>query len=172
MSTTLRTSAAAVLAAALAAGGVATLAHASTAGASPTSAESTEHLTFFARDTTQTSIDLAPKGESQGDLLVFHGLKYDKKGGKVVGRYGGTCTTFAKAKGISADTTCTIDIILAGGHLYIEGIGTTTDLFNGKKFTFGVTGGTGKYRGARGEGSFVVDVKHPTDALEVIDVIL
>lgn len=135
MSTTLRTSAAAVLAASLAAGGVASLAHASTAGA-------------------------------------FHGLKYDKKGGKVVGRYGGTCTTFAKAKGIPADTTCTIDIILAGGHLYLEGIGTTTDLFNGKKFTFGVTGGTGKYRGARGEGSFAVDVKHPTDALEVIDVIL
>lgn len=132
----------------------------------------TEHLSFFAHDTTQSSIDLAPKGESQGDTFVFHGLKYDKKGGTVVGRYGGTCTTLAKAKGLPADSTCAIDIILAGGQLYIEGIGSTADLFGGKKFTFGVIGGTGKYRSARGEGSFAVDVKHPTDALEVIDVIL
>jgi hypothetical protein len=168
MAGTVRISAAAALVAALAAGGVTSLGHAGTAVASNAD-RAAGHLEFYGHAVTQTPIDVAPAGESQGDQLIEHGLLYDHKGGRGIGRFTATCTTLTKAAGLPADWDCSLDAVLPGGQLYTRGYGLTAALFSGKKFAFGVVGGTGRYRGARGDGT--IAVPNETDGSYVLDLL-
>ncbi|HEV8624559.1 MAG TPA: hypothetical protein VG034_08885 [Acidimicrobiia bacterium] len=137
-----------------------------------TGAASTDGTTtrFFIRDTVQASLDLGEKGPSQGDQFTYHGNIFTKEGGRQIGRYGGTCMTFAASPGVPEDSDCTLHYILPKGRLMTRLIGTTADVFGGRPVVFSVLGGTGAYRSARGDGTIVVptDVPNQTDALIVL----
>ncbi|MGQ0466313.1 MAG: allene oxide cyclase barrel-like domain-containing protein [Sporichthyaceae bacterium] len=125
---------------------------------------SVERLSVFIRDTSQLSANLNRKG-NHGDLFSYHGAVFTKKGGKQIGRFGGTCTTLGAKGGLPEDQSCFVDYRLAGGTLFTQVYDTTARIFGGKTFSFAVLGGTGAYRNARGEGTFrvPVDVKDQTD---------
>lgn len=127
-------------------------------------------LTFFIHDTKQATVDSPPKGASQGDLFAYHGLVYNTKGGKKVGRFGGACVQL-DAVGTSSDSSCSVDYVLPGGQLHTEVFGSNDFLFSGKPFPFSVLGGTGEYRNARGEGTMRIptNVKDQTDGFVRIE---
>jgi hypothetical protein len=52
-------------------------------------------LRFFEHDTQQASLDLGDKGESPGDVFVYSGDLFNRKGGKNVGRAAGQCETMS-----------------------------------------------------------------------------
>lgn len=159
----------AVLAAGLAASGLWSLSRPGTAQAGI----SGEQLRLFIRDSDQQALDLGPKGESAGDVFVFHGLLYDRKGGKQLGRFGGTCTTLPKAGPTPSDVDCYLDAVLPDGQLFLRGYDTAARLFGGKLSDVGIVGGTGAYRLARGAGTVrvPVNVKDQTDAYFVLNVV-
>lgn len=126
-------------------------------------ADPRRRLTFFVHPTELTPIDLAPAGPSTGDLLVEHGTVFDREGGKRIGRFTATCTTLTASAGVPADTACTLDALLPDGQLYVRGLSTTERLFSGKATSFGVVGGTDRYREARGDGT--IRVRNETDGL-------
>ena len=167
----MRTSRTAVLGAAtvlIAAGGL-SLAQAGGASA----AHDAEKLTFFIHDTKQATVDSPPTGSSQGDLFVYHGVIYAKKGGQKIGRFGGACVQLDATAGVPSDSSCSVDYKLPGGQLHTEIFGANDFLFSGKKFPFSVIGGTGKYAGARGDGTMRIptDVKDQTDGYVTIQLI-
>jgi hypothetical protein len=127
---------------------------------------------FFIRDTSQASIDLGATGAGHGDLFTYHGNVFNTKGGKVIGRFGGSCDVLGKSTGVPEDWSCSLDYILPGGQLYTRAIGEAAVLFNGKKFDFGIVGGTGAYSNAKGEGTMRIptDIKDQTDAFITLNV--
>lgn len=128
--------------------------------------------TFFIHDTKQTRIDANQNGD-QGDQFVFHGLTYTKKGGKQIGRFGGSCTILQATRGLSGDWSCNVDYVLPGGQLHTEIFQDPKVAFNGKPFAFSILGGTGKYRNARGEGTMAIptNVKDQTDGYVKLNLI-
>jgi hypothetical protein len=142
---------------------VATWSLAQTGGA--VAADDGHNLEFFIQDTKQATVDSPPTGTSQGDLFAYHGLMYEKKGGKTIGRFGGACVQLDAAGGAPSDSSCSVDYILPDGQLHTEIFGANDFLFSGKSFPFSILGGTGKYRDARGDGTMRIptDVKNQTD---------
>jgi allene oxide cyclase len=116
----------AIVLAALAAPGV--------AAASGTTLHLTEKQTF------QQYVDKGAKGESPGDIRTFGGTVFQD--GKRVGHDRIRCVVGA---------TCNSQVWIAGGSLIANGFVT-----KGPSFTAKITGGTGKYAGARGTVSVVV----------------
>lgn len=53
--------------------------------------DQTALTSFFTHDTSLARIDLGKKGAGHGDLLTFRGNVFNTKGGKVIGRFGGSC---------------------------------------------------------------------------------
>lgn len=121
---------------------------------------------IYEHDTSQASLDLGEKGESPGDLFVYSGDVFNRKGGKNIGRAAGQCLTVSTGSP-HAESICSVHLTLAGGKIVGEGLGNTADIFGGKTVTFPVTGGTGLYRNARGYGTVVVPqgVPNSTDAI-------
>jgi len=157
---TMRTSATSAASAAIGAILVAgTIFAASSAGGS--SAASTIRL--YSHDTSQASIDLGTPGESAGDQFLFAADAFKRKGGTQVGRAAGTCTTMST--GGAGETLCVVTFSLRNGQISSQGLFIAADLFGGKTLTFPITGGTGHYRHARGEGS----VQIPTDVPDLAD---
>jgi hypothetical protein len=117
------------------------------AGGSP--AAST--IALYEHDTTQASIDLGDKGDSPGDQFVFAGDTFARKGAPKLGRAAGTCTTMST--GAQGEVLCVVTYSLPGGQISSQGLFVSSDLFGGKTLTGPVTGGSGTYRHARGEGS-------------------
>jgi len=157
----------AALAALLAAGGIWSLGNAAGAGATADTRTSSTRLDFFIHDTAQATGDVAPKGSSLGDGFFYHGWIADHRGGKRIGRFGGLgCIQLDGGGGVPADSSCEVDYILPSGTIYTHVFGSNDKLFGGRPFPFGITGGTGAYRGARGEGTIEIptDVKDQTDA--------
>jgi hypothetical protein len=124
---------------------------------------------LYEHDTTQQLVDLGQAGDSPGDALVFAGDTFTRKGGARRGRVGGTCTT--TSTGPTGEALCTLTFSLADGHLVAEGLVRTADLFGGKSQTFAITGGTRRFRHARGQGTIQVptDVPGRTDAIFTLD---
>lgn len=113
------------------------------AGATPTTASSAITLRFSNHLDTIQPVDAAPPGPSAGDSYYV--------GSHVVsgaqGRTGAACVTVtASGSGIRS---CEVDFLLAHGIIATRGI---TDTAN-TKVQLVVTGGTGRYAGARGTGS-------------------
>lgn len=151
---------------ALAAGG-ATWTLGSVGGARASEEVAETRLSFFIRDVKQAVSDVPPKGTSQGDGFFYHGAIFDREGGKRIGRFGGMgCITLDAAGGVPADSSCQVDYLLPDGIVHTQIFGSTAELFGGKPFPFGITGGTGAYRAARGEGTIAIptDVKDQSDA--------
>jgi hypothetical protein len=105
-------------------------------------------------------IDLAKPGPSAGDEIVFHDRLFQH--GKQVGDELGSCVVI-EPTGLS---NCTGVVRLAGGTLTFAWANEPPP-----KKTFAVTGGTGKYRTAHGQGTVVESATGPvgTLSLRIID---
>lgn len=90
--------------------------------------------------TAMNRVDNAPAGESAGDLFVF--TERLSRGGRRIGRITRSCVLVQPP----ALFECTFTAALAGGRLAVS---EQADLTK-KAFTGAITGGTGRYRRARG----------------------
>jgi hypothetical protein len=103
----------------------------------------TLHLT--AKAVHQEFIDEEPPGLSQGDRFVFANDLY--RHGQKVGEDGGACTlTRVDGAGV-ATFQCLGSNALPGGHVTAQGLTNSKDT----REVLAITGGTGRYKTARGE---------------------
>ena len=93
------------------------------------------------RATTDTTVDNAPTGDSIGDLLAFGNEVFDKTNTMKVGDDQGSCV---RTK-VGVAFECMWTTILKGGQIVVEG-----PFFDAADSTLAITGGTGKYKNARG----------------------
>ena len=121
-------------------------------------------IELYEHDTSQANIDLGAPGEGVGDEYVFAGDTFDRKGGAKLGRLAGTFTT--ASPGPAGELVVSATFSLSAGHITTQGLFVVSDLFSGKTLRFAITGGTGKYRRARGTGTVQLpqDIPNLTDA--------
>lgn len=99
-------------------------------------------LALVERATTDTVTDTGAKGDSAGDILTFANPIYDAKNEKELGSDNGWCVRTVAGKAWE----CFWTLSLADGQVTTEG-----PFLDGKDSVMTVTGGTGKYSGAKGE---------------------
>src|SRR5579859_6927903 len=107
--------------------------------ASPVSAA--ERLAVVERATTDTTVDLGAKGDSVGDLLTFANPIYDAANKTKLGSDQGYCVRVVVGK----SWECFWTLLLADGEITVEG-----PFYDTGDSVMVVTGGTGKYAGAKG----------------------
>jgi allene oxide cyclase len=109
-----------------------------------------EQIVVVERPVGETTVDLGAKGDSVGDLLVFANKVYDAGNKAQVGTDQGYCVRTIVGK----SWECFWTLTLAAGQITVEGpfVDTGDSLMV-------VTGGTGKYAGAKGSMKL-----HPRDA--------
>ena len=105
------------------------------------SAVAAEHLVVVERAMTDTTIDLGAKGDSVGDLLTFANPVYDATNKTKLGSDQGYCVRVVAGK----SWECFWTLLLADGEITVEG-----PFYDSGDSTLVVTGGTGKYAGAKG----------------------
>ena len=110
------------------------------AAAQPASAA--ERLQVVERAMTDTTVDLGPKGDSVGDLLTFANPVYDAANKTQLGTDQGYCVRVVVGK----SWECFWTLILAGGEITVEG-----PFYDSGDSVMVITGGTGKYAGAKGD---------------------
>jgi allene oxide cyclase len=116
----------------------------------PFAATAAERIQLIEHADTDTVVDLGAKGDSAGDLLTFANPVYDAANKTRLGTDQGYCVRVVAGK----SWECFWTLILAGGEITVEG-----PFFDSGDSVMVVTGGTGKYAGAKG------DMKlHPRDA--------
>lgn len=103
-------------------------------------AESTT-LKLVERATTDAVTDLGATGDTPGDLLTFANEIFDEKNAEKVGSNNGWCIRTAAGKAWE----CFWTLFLADGQITVAG-----PFLDAGDSTLAVTGGTGKYAGARG----------------------
>ncbi len=106
------------------------------AGGKTTSLNLVEHAT------TDNVTDTGAKGDSVGDLLTFANEIFDEKDAKKVGSDTGWCIRTVAGK----SWECFWTLSLADGQITVAG-----PFLDAGDSVLAVTGGTGKYSGARGE---------------------
>ena len=104
-------------------------------------AAAAEHLVVVERALTDTTVDLGAKGDSVGDLLTFANPVYDATNKTQLGSDQGYCVRVVVGK----SWECFWTLILTGGEITVEG-----PFYDNGDSTLAVTGGTGKYAGAKG----------------------
>ena len=132
------------------------------ASADGKSAVTTIHL--YGHDTSQANVDLSDPGNSPADQFVFAGDTFNHKGGSKIGRFGGVFTTLSTTA--PGEVLAVVNFSLPGGQISAQALFVVSQLSAGKTLTFPITGGTGKYRHARGHGTVQVppDIPNRTDA--------
>jgi hypothetical protein len=124
-------------------------------------ADTDKTIWLFEHDTQQAAnLDLGERGTGPGDVFVFAGDLFDRKGGRKLGRIGGHATTTSGNPTTPGETLFTMTFVLDGGQIEAQGLFDPA-LFSGKTLPFAITGGTGDYRDARGEGTAQVPVDVP-----------
>jgi hypothetical protein len=115
-----------------------------------TSSTSVRTVSFIAKATQLSQIDLPPAGFGQGDQIVFHDQLLVN--GKVIGHDGGACQATFVTQGRPAQFQCLVTFVFRGGQVTTQGL---INIANPASFTgrFAVTGGTGIYQRARGQGT-------------------
>jgi len=93
------------------------------------------------RATTDAVTDLGAKDDSAGDLLTFANEIYDERNANKLGTDNGWCIRTVPGKAWE----CFWTLFLADGQITVAG-----PFLDGSDSTLAVTGGTGKYAGARG----------------------
>ena len=101
-------------------------------------------ITVIEHATTDITTDTGAKGDSVGDILTFANQVYDAADATVVGTDNGYC--LRTVTGAAAAYECNFTTTLDGGQITVEG-----PFFDAKDSTLAITGGTGRFRGARGE---------------------
>jgi len=104
-------------------------------------ARAAEHLTVVERPTHETTINRVAKTDSIGDLLVFDNPVFDAANKTQVGTDQGFCVRVLPGKSWECVWTNT----LKDGMITVEG-----PFFDTGDSSFVVTGGSGKYAGAKG----------------------
>jgi hypothetical protein len=99
-------------------------------------------ITVVEHATTDTTTDTGAKGDTVGDILTFANDVFDAADAAKVGTDNGSCLRTVKG----AAYECTWTTFLSGGQITVEG-----PFFDAKDSTLAITGGTGRFRGARGE---------------------
>lgn len=130
-------------------------------------------LVLYEHDTEQNVVDRGEPGPGPGDQFIFAGDVFDRPGGVFLGRAAGVCTTLT-GDASAGQTTCSATFTLDGGQIAVQGLLDSAALFvRGEVNPLSVTGGTGIYRTARGDGTIQVpvDVPNQTDANFVLDVV-
>ena len=108
----------------------------------PLAASAGERLQVVERALTDTTIDLGAKGDSVGDLLTFANPIYDAANKAKLGSDQGYCVRVVVGK----SWECFWTLMLAEGQITVEG-----PFFDTGDSVMVVTGGTGKYAGAKGD---------------------
>ena len=100
-----------------------------------------EQIRVVERPVGETTVDLGAKGDSVGDMLVFANGVFDSDNKTQVGTDQGYCVRTIVGK----SWECFWTLILKAGQITIEG-----PFMDEGDSLFTVTGGTGKYAGAKG----------------------
>ncbi len=100
-----------------------------------------EKIQVVERALTDTTIDLGAKGDSVGDLLTFANPIYDAANKIKLGSDQGYCVRVVVGK----SWECFWTLLLADGEITVEG-----PFYDTGDSVMVVTGGTGKYAGAKG----------------------
>jgi hypothetical protein len=113
------------------------------------SAVSGTTLRFFEHDTQQTALDLGDRGTSSGDAHI-----------------GGQCSTIIANATDPGELFCNGILVFNRGQITIQGLFDGAAFFGGRNVVFSITGGTGTYRDAHGDGTVQLppDVPHRTNA--------
>lgn len=98
-------------------------------------------VTVVERAVSDSVVDLAPEGDSAGDLLTFANPVYDRSNSRKVGRDQGSCIRTVVGKAWQ----CSWTTWLPKGSLVVEG-----PFYDTRGSTMAITGGTGAYARARG----------------------
>jgi len=109
-----------------------------------------EQVKVVERPVGETTVDLGAKGDSIGDLLVFANGVFDPANKTQIGSDQGYCVRTIVGK----SWECFWTLTLKAGQITVEG-----PFMDEGDSLFAVTGGTGKYAGARGSMKL-----HPRDA--------
>jgi allene oxide cyclase len=133
-----------LLTATVAIGTIAGLAIAVTAWAKPKDEpdhKSGKTITVIEHATTDATTDTGASGDSAGDVLTFANEVFDGKDARKVGTDQGYCVRVVR--GTSYE--CNFTTLLAGGNIVVEG-----PFYDAQDSVLAITGGTGRYRKARG----------------------
>jgi allene oxide cyclase len=109
-----------------------------------------EQIKVVERPVGETTVDLGAKGDSIGDLLVFANGIFDAANKTQLGTDQGYCVRTVVGK----SWECFWTLTLKAGQITVEG-----PFMDAGDSLFAVTGGTGKYSGAKGSMKL-----HPRDA--------
>jgi allene oxide cyclase len=109
-----------------------------------------QQIKIVERPVGETTVDLAKKGDSRGDLLVFANEVFDAANKVRVGSDQGYCVRITAGK----SWECIWTLILKAGLITVEG-----PFLDEGDSLFAITGGTGEYAGAKGSMTL-----HPRDA--------
>jgi len=109
-----------------------------------------EQIKVVERPIGETTVDLGPKGDSIGDLLVFANGVFDSANKTQVGTDQGYCVRTIVGKSWECNWTLT----LKAGQITVEG-----PFMDEGDSVFAITGGTGRYAGVKGSMKL-----HPRDA--------
>jgi allene oxide cyclase len=108
----------------------------------PLVAAAAERIQVVERALTDTTVDLGAKGDSVGDLLTFANPIYDAANKTKLGSDQGYCVRVVVGK----SWECFWTLLLADGEITVEG-----PFYDTGDSVMVVTGGTGKYAGAKGD---------------------
>ena len=108
----------------------------------PLAGTAAEKIHLVEHATQEQTIDIGKKGDSVGDLIVFANPVFDAADKTQLGTDSGYCVRTA----VGAMYECIWTLMLKDGQITLEGPFKDTG-----DSLFTVTGGTGKYAGARGQ---------------------
>jgi len=98
-------------------------------------------ITVVEHATSDTTTDTGATGDSVGDVLTFANDVFDAANAKKVGTDQGYCIRVVAGNAYE----CTWTTFLPGGQIVVAG-----PFYDAKDSTLAITGGTGRYRNARG----------------------
>ena len=98
-------------------------------------------LTVVEHATTDATADTGAPGDSSGDILTFANDVFDAGDAAKVGTDQGYCIRVV----VGTSYECTWTTFLPGGQIVVNG-----PFFDAKDSTLAITGGTGRFSGARG----------------------
>jgi allene oxide cyclase len=116
---------------------------ASIAGAARVQKRADKAVHVIEHAVTDTVVHSGGAGDQTGNTLTFHNKVYDTKDKRKVGTDQGFCVRISPADG---SWECFWTTFLAGGQITVEG-----PFYDTRNSVLAITGGTGRYRDARGE---------------------